>query len=104
VDRMSKPKERAPAFQFYPRQFSGDDQVMAMDLDDIGAHILLMCNSGQNTPMRIVTACKYCPKSGPDGRRARVAITFPYPPIGRKVTPLVAMVFAEEFRGRASPG
>lgn len=45
MDRMSKPKERAPAFQFYPRQFSGDDQVMAMDLDTIGAHILLMCNA-----------------------------------------------------------
>jgi hypothetical protein len=68
-------------------------------------HLLMVIwHSGQNTPMRIVTACKYCPKSGPDGRRARVAITFPYPPIGRKVTPLVAMVFAEEFRGRASPG
>ena len=45
LDRISKTKERAPAFQFYPRQFSGDDQVMAMDLDAIGAHILLMCNA-----------------------------------------------------------
>jgi hypothetical protein len=36
-------KERAPAFQFYPRQFAGDDQVMGMDLEAIGAHILLMC-------------------------------------------------------------
>ena len=36
-------KDRAPAFQFYPRQFAGDDQVMAMDLDAIGAHILLIC-------------------------------------------------------------
>ena len=44
MDRI-KPKERAPAFQFYPRQFSGDEQVMAMDLDTIGAHILLMCNA-----------------------------------------------------------
>ena len=34
---------RAPAFQFYPRQFAGDDVVVAMDLDAIGAHILLMC-------------------------------------------------------------
>lgn len=41
----ARAKERAPAFQFYPRQFSGDDQVMAMDLDTIGAHILLMCNA-----------------------------------------------------------
>lgn len=39
-------KERAPAFQFYPRQFAGDDAVMAMDLDAIGAHILLMCAAG----------------------------------------------------------
>jgi len=36
-------KNRAPAFQFYPRQFAGDDQVMGMDLEAIGAHILLMC-------------------------------------------------------------
>ena len=36
-------KERAPAFQFYPRQFAGDDRVMGMDLEAIGAHILLMC-------------------------------------------------------------
>src|ERR1700730_16134455 len=35
-------KERAPAFQFFPRQFAGDDQVMGMDLEAIGAHILLM--------------------------------------------------------------
>jgi hypothetical protein len=36
-------KDRAPAFQFYPRQFAGDDRVMGMDLEAIGAHILLMC-------------------------------------------------------------
>jgi len=36
-------KDRAPAFQFYPRQFAADDHVMAMDLDAVGAHILLMC-------------------------------------------------------------
>jgi hypothetical protein len=36
-------KGRSPSFQFYPRQFAGDDQVMAMDLDTIGAHALLMC-------------------------------------------------------------
>jgi len=34
---------RPPAFQFYPRQFSGDDQVMTMDLEETGAHIRLMC-------------------------------------------------------------
>lgn len=36
-------KDRAPAFQFYPRQFAGDDRIMGMDLEAIGAHILLMC-------------------------------------------------------------
>src|SRR5712671_1518916 len=36
-------KHRAPAFQFYPRQFAGDDQVGGMDLEAVGAHILLMC-------------------------------------------------------------
>jgi hypothetical protein len=36
-------KERPPSFQFYPRQFAGDDRVMGMDLEAIGAHILLMC-------------------------------------------------------------
>jgi hypothetical protein len=36
-------KERAPAFQFYPRQFAADEHVMAMDLDAVGAHILLIC-------------------------------------------------------------
>jgi hypothetical protein len=36
-------KTRAPAFQFYPRQFAADEHVMAMDLDAVGAHILLMC-------------------------------------------------------------
>ena len=29
-------KERAPAFQFFPRQFAGDDQVMGMDLEASG--------------------------------------------------------------------
>jgi hypothetical protein len=36
-------KERPPAFQFYPRQFAADEHVMALDLDVVGAHILLMC-------------------------------------------------------------
>jgi len=38
-------RDRAPAFQFYPRQFAGDDQVMGMDLEAIGAHILLICTA-----------------------------------------------------------
>jgi len=43
---MTKSKERSPAMQFYFRQFSGDEAVMAMDLDAVGAHILLMCAAG----------------------------------------------------------
>lgn len=42
---MSK-KERSPAIQFYFRQFAGDEHVMALDLDAVGAHILLMCAAG----------------------------------------------------------
>jgi hypothetical protein len=42
-ERRPPLKQRAPSFQFYPRQFAGDEAVMAMDLDAIGAHILLMC-------------------------------------------------------------
>src|SRR5437588_10911878 len=38
-------KERTPAFLFYPRQFAGDDAVQAMDLDAVGAHILLMSSA-----------------------------------------------------------
>jgi hypothetical protein len=41
--KNQREKQRAPAFQFYPRQFAGDEHVMAMDLDATGAHILLMC-------------------------------------------------------------
>ena len=40
--RATSMKQRAPAFQFYPRQFAGDDQLMGMDLEAVGAHILLM--------------------------------------------------------------
>lgn len=43
---MTKPKERSPAMQFYFRQFAGDERVMSMDLDAVGAHILLMCAAG----------------------------------------------------------
>lgn len=32
--------------QFYFRQFSGDENVQTMDLDTVGAHILLMCYAG----------------------------------------------------------
>lgn len=45
---MSKPSEkgRSPSMQFYFRQFTGDEHVKAMDLDTVGAHILLMCYAG----------------------------------------------------------
>lgn len=46
-------KERAPAFQFYPRQFAADDHVMAMDLDAVGGHILLMCAAASPERYRI---------------------------------------------------
>lgn len=32
--------------QFYFRQFAGDDAVLAMSLEAVGAHILLMCAAG----------------------------------------------------------
>lgn len=42
----NKKKERSPAMQFYFRQFAADDAVTSMDLDAVGAHILLMCAAG----------------------------------------------------------
>jgi hypothetical protein len=39
-------KDRSPAMQFYFRQFAGDEVVALMDLDAVGAHILLMCAAG----------------------------------------------------------
>lgn len=39
-------KQRSPAMQFYFRQFAADDAVTSMDLDAVGAHILLMCAAG----------------------------------------------------------
>ena len=55
-------KQRAPAFQFFPRQFAADDHVMAMDLDAVGAHILLMC-----VPQHHRKATEFLPKSVPFG-------------------------------------
>ena len=44
---MPKQKpQRAPSMQFYFRQFAGDEQVLLMDLDAVGAHVLLMCAAG----------------------------------------------------------
>lgn len=52
--KKSSLKDRSPAMQFYFRQFSGDEEVMGMDLDTIGAHILLMCVAGAaNSGFRI---------------------------------------------------
>lgn len=51
--------ERAPAFQFYPRQFAGDDQVMGMDLEAIGAHILLMCAAASSPERCRIAADEY---------------------------------------------
>lgn len=36
-------KEQSPAFQFYPRDFLSDPNVMAMDNAAIGAYVKLMC-------------------------------------------------------------
>jgi uncharacterized protein YdaU (DUF1376 family) len=52
-------KNRAPAFQFYPRQFAGDDQVMGMDLEAIGAHILLMCAAAASPERCRIDADEY---------------------------------------------
>lgn len=43
-------KKRPPAFQFYPKQWLGDDKVNLMDLDAQGAHLRLMCFAWQQTP------------------------------------------------------
>ncbi len=52
-------KERAPAFQFFPRQFAGDDQVMGMDLEAIGAHILLICSAASSPERCRIDADEY---------------------------------------------
>jgi hypothetical protein len=52
-------KDRAPAFQFFPRQFAGDDQVMGMDLEAIGAHILLMCAAASSPERYRIPADEY---------------------------------------------
>lgn len=39
-----------PAFQFYPKQWLGDDMVALMDLCAQGAHIRLMCFAWQQSP------------------------------------------------------
>ena len=39
-----------PAFQFYPRQWLGDDKVIMMDWDARGMHLHLMCIAWQQDP------------------------------------------------------
>jgi uncharacterized protein YdaU (DUF1376 family) len=41
---------RAPAFQFYPKQWLGDDKVMGMDWDARAMHMHLMCIAWQQDP------------------------------------------------------
>ncbi|MGB0012657.1 MAG: hypothetical protein WBQ03_13695, partial [Candidatus Sulfotelmatobacter sp.] len=52
-------KDRPPAFQFYPRQFAGDDRVMGMDLEAIGAHILLICAAAASPERCRIDADEY---------------------------------------------
>jgi hypothetical protein len=52
-------KHRPPAFQFYPRQFAGDDCVMGMDLEAIGAHILLICVAASSPERYRIHADEY---------------------------------------------
>jgi hypothetical protein len=40
---------RSPSIQFYFRQFLGDEEVQMMELDAVGAHILLMCAAGASS-------------------------------------------------------
>lgn len=49
MPKQSTERHRAASIQFYFRQFAGDEQVMSMDLDAVGAHILLMCSAGASS-------------------------------------------------------
>lgn len=46
TQKTKKTTERSPAIQFYFKQFVGDENILCMDLDAVGAHILLMCYAG----------------------------------------------------------
>ena len=41
---------KSPAFQFYPKQFLGDDNVILMDAEEVGMYWLLCCVAWQQTP------------------------------------------------------
>lgn len=42
--------EHPPAFLFYPRDFSNDGKVEAMNTEEVGAYILLLCKSWREDP------------------------------------------------------
>jgi hypothetical protein len=44
-------KEKAPAFQWYPKQYLGDDKVLAMEWDARGMHVHLLNLSWQQEPV-----------------------------------------------------
>src|SRR5437867_1043938 len=52
-------KQRAPAFQFYPRQFAADDKVMGMDTiaEDYLEVVVDLCDD-LNVPIVVVTRRK----------------------------------------------
>src|SRR5947208_3297321 len=41
---------KAPAFQFYPKQWLGDDNVLLMDWDARALHLHYMCIAWQQVP------------------------------------------------------
>jgi uncharacterized protein YdaU (DUF1376 family) len=43
-------REKSPAFQWYPKQFLGDDDVLAMEWDARGMHVWLLNLSWQQEP------------------------------------------------------
>lgn len=56
------PAEKSPAFQFYPRDFLSDSNVIVMSLQERGAYITLLChcwNDGSlpNEPERLARLC-----------------------------------------------
>ncbi|UCD07832.1 MAG: DUF1376 domain-containing protein, partial [Candidatus Aenigmatarchaeota archaeon] len=54
---MNKP----PAFQFYPKDFTSDINVKSMELEEVGAYILLLCHvweeEGLPNDLRKIKAC-----------------------------------------------
>lgn len=60
--------ERAPAFQFYPKEFLADGNVGGMSLQERGAYITLLCfcwNDGSipTDPARLATMCSTTAKA-----------------------------------------